>query len=572
MSLRTFIYGSCVSRDTFERLPDEFELINYVARQSLVSAFTPPTSRALPHIDTDSAFQRRMITGDWESSLVGQLREHANSIDVLLWDLCDERVGLRRLERVTQRPKMHAWATRSVDTIRTEVDAQLEDAPRVPFASATHRVLFLHAVRRFRLLLDDLGLRDRTLLLAPAWATQTKDGQSVPTSFGLGPVRANRLFKDYHRTAEQIVGVTMLTADDVFADSRHSWGLAPFHYSEDVYRSLGAQVIDASRLRTSAGGGQPVGPSAQVPTWPSPRDDETHECVAVADLVQHLVANPKTLWSDDKAHLGERQMAITKRFMEKNSVTASGTVARELLRASRARSQNRPVTFFLAGPTSAGCHLLQQVLARSQRMKTCTEAYLPPPILDAATCLSTEARWLLLDAIHLLHANEPLTYSPQAPLINVGQIRVWSHHELMPEPKKLVVLLQDPLDVVLARTFERQTLRRRHFANEDDETYLRRNISFINRFYEFAQEAAADAVVRYEELRADTVATMNKLGEPLGSTFAPITADDANGPRTSTSAAESTRDAVTQDLMDITITELAALRRGLGYFSPNHLI
>ena len=36
-----FIYGSCVSRDTFEFLrPLGYGLVDYVARQSLISAFS----------------------------------------------------------------------------------------------------------------------------------------------------------------------------------------------------------------------------------------------------------------------------------------------------------------------------------------------------------------------------------------------------------------------------------------------------------------------------------------------------------------------------------------------------
>lgn len=36
--VRTFIWGSCVSRDTFGFLPEQFQLTTYVARQSLISA------------------------------------------------------------------------------------------------------------------------------------------------------------------------------------------------------------------------------------------------------------------------------------------------------------------------------------------------------------------------------------------------------------------------------------------------------------------------------------------------------------------------------------------------------
>ena len=43
MSIRVFIYGSCVTRDAVEHWKDdERRVVGYVARQSLISALSPP--------------------------------------------------------------------------------------------------------------------------------------------------------------------------------------------------------------------------------------------------------------------------------------------------------------------------------------------------------------------------------------------------------------------------------------------------------------------------------------------------------------------------------------------------
>lgn len=241
--IRTFVYGSCVSRDTFEYLPeDRFELVQYVARQSLISAHTPPPQVPAPHMETTSPFQRRMLEGDWVGSLLSLLHEHADSVDLLLWDLCDERLGIRLLDRTV--PGDGAVATRSVDGIRTGVDHQLEKSPLVPFGSARHRLMFRHALRSFTSQLKGLGLLDRTLVLAPAWATHTLDGRRTPTSFGLGPTRANRLYDDYHSTIGHVTGVPVVRVPpaEVAADPDHPWGVAPFHYTASVYTRLVAAI------------------------------------------------------------------------------------------------------------------------------------------------------------------------------------------------------------------------------------------------------------------------------------------------------------------------------------------
>ncbi|WP_299449777.1 DUF6270 domain-containing protein [uncultured Serinicoccus sp.] len=568
MSVRTFIYGSCVSRDTFERLPEGFELVSYVARQSLISAFTPPSARGVPAIDTDSEFQRRMIVGDWESSLPAQLRQHADGIDLLLWDLCDERVGLRRLERVGARPTAHAWGTRSVDSIRAGVDAQLDSSRLVAFASARHRVLFLHALRRFRALLDELGLRERTLLLAPAWATRTSDGESVPTSFGLDPDRANRLFRDYHRTATRVTDVAAAHVGEVAADAGHPWGVAPFHYTESVYCSLAGQVIDAAEpsaarpegVRLEVRGKDADLPAATSAESPAPPSEEE----VVVDLVGSLVHDPASLWTGDRSHMSLRQQGLLEKFQARNALRDLDEVQVAVLRWARSRAGDRPMTYFVVNPGGAGSHWLQEMMADAGGMNPCGEVYLPPGMTSAAASLGDEARGLLLDAVHLLQANRPVADLLDAPLINTAHIRGWHQHELMPAPKSLVLLTRDPLDVVLSRTFRKQAYRTQHFAGESDETYLRRNIDFVQKFYLRGEGTTPDASVRYEDLRADAPGTISRLGRALGV--------DLEGPRALEVDARGGSNKyagpaveISPHLRQLAADELAELRERLGY-------
>jgi len=241
-----------VSRDTFERLPsEEFELLQYVARQSLVSATAPPPRRQVPPFDTPSSFQRRMLLGDWESSLLPALHQHASSIDLLLWDLCDERLGLRLLELI-EPPSTYAISTRSVDSIRAGVDARLESTPFVKFGSLRHRLMFLQSLRSFVHVLQELNLLEKVVVLAPAWASHTKDGNRTPSSFGLTSERANRLFDAYHSTVERVSGVSVLrlSAPQVSGDGHHPWGPAPFHYDGSVYENLSSRIVRWAQAST----------------------------------------------------------------------------------------------------------------------------------------------------------------------------------------------------------------------------------------------------------------------------------------------------------------------------------
>jgi hypothetical protein len=237
---RTFIYGSCVARDTFEYLrPHGFELVEYVARQSVISAFSQIDTSKMPEIDTSSPFQRRMIEGDWGGSLLERLQHHREAIDLVLWDLCDERLGVWRLGD-------GAFVTRSVDGITSGLDAAVaRSAEHVAFGTKDHLALFRDRVGRFSRELDDLGLRERTLVLAPDWASERDDGEPTPTSYGLKAVDANRMYLDYFQAIREIVGVPVLrfTGSEVQGASDHQWGPAPFHYAESVYRKMTESVL-----------------------------------------------------------------------------------------------------------------------------------------------------------------------------------------------------------------------------------------------------------------------------------------------------------------------------------------
>lgn len=233
-----FIVGSCVARDTFEYLdPAAFRLLDYVARQSLISTFSTAGPAPIDPGLLSSRFQRRMAELDAASSLLDMLTDRAGSIDVLLWDLTDERLGVLR------HPDGR-FTTDSVDiravispTARARVDL-------VPMGSAEHSQLFRSAAIHWRSFLERTGLFDRVVLLAPPWA-----GASLPpgrhlTSFGIDAPAGNRMYEPYYAWVQELVGVPVLGHDleDATSPIAHRWGPAPFHYDEHTYVRLARQI------------------------------------------------------------------------------------------------------------------------------------------------------------------------------------------------------------------------------------------------------------------------------------------------------------------------------------------
>lgn len=248
---RVFIYGSCVSRDTFEHLdPEQFELVEYVARQSVLSATTRPVDSMAPPA-LESRFQQRMVTGDFQSSLRPLLAQHAAEIDVLLVDLTDERLGVYLLPDGTV-------LTRSVELIESGAEQSLPQGARhVAFGTQQHYEYWSGAIRALGDSIRQTAPRAAVALLDIPWAEWSESGQQTPDSFGISAAQANPVFRSYVEVAVQALGAHLISLDptEVISGLHHPWGDAPFHYAEKVY-------LEVVRRLTGAEGRVVWGPTA----------------------------------------------------------------------------------------------------------------------------------------------------------------------------------------------------------------------------------------------------------------------------------------------------------------------
>jgi hypothetical protein len=248
---RVFIYGSCVSRDTFEHLdPEQFELLEYVARQSVLSATTRPVESLAPPV-LESRFQQRMVTGDFQSSLRPLLAQHAAEIDVLLIDLTDERLGVYLLPDGTV-------VTRSVELIESGAEQTLpQGAHYVAFGTQQHYEYWSGAIRALGDSIRQTAPRAAIALLDIPWAEWSESGQQTPDSFGVAAAQANPVFRSYVEVAVQTLGAHVISLEpaQVMSGPHHPWGDAPFHYAEKVY-------LDVVRRLTGAEGRVVWGPGA----------------------------------------------------------------------------------------------------------------------------------------------------------------------------------------------------------------------------------------------------------------------------------------------------------------------
>ncbi|MEL7976619.1 DUF6270 domain-containing protein [Isoptericola sp. F-RaC21] len=238
--MRVFIHGSCVSRDVVALLDSAgVELAFYSPRQSLVP-IGRPIDGLQQHLDlssTTSRFQRRAAEGTIRADMLEQLARHRSVSDLILWDLTDERLGVYE--------HRNTYVTRSLELMSVGLDAALARTARhIPFGSDEHFDLWSEGLQNWASKLQELGLEDRVVLLAPRWAARFDDGTPTPSSFGTSADKHAELARDYLAQARHVLPDlrTLGTTLETSAGRDHQWGPAPFHFSAATNAALAAEI------------------------------------------------------------------------------------------------------------------------------------------------------------------------------------------------------------------------------------------------------------------------------------------------------------------------------------------
>ena len=244
--LNAVIFGSCVTRDTTEVMGgDEVTVARYIPRMSILSA----GSNACRNIDGDltgaSRFQIRNVEADIRGQLLPVLARHSD-VDVLLWDLVDERHGVLEFED-------GSIMTRSIDAQAIPETANaVKSAREIPFASAEHFNRWAGAASAIVDGLDAIGMLDKVLVLDVSWAEVASDGRIPPQSAGLGSEQANSAYQPYFDHLRSL-GLRIAEVRSTIADPQHQWGFAPFHYDDETYARIRREIWRSYGATTTEG-------------------------------------------------------------------------------------------------------------------------------------------------------------------------------------------------------------------------------------------------------------------------------------------------------------------------------
>ncbi|MFK0083922.1 DUF6270 domain-containing protein [Glutamicibacter sp. NPDC090743] len=235
---RVFIYGGCTSRDAVEFYHDyDFELLTYVARQSLISAFQPadPQEFAIPN--DAGPFQKRMIAGDIVGNLPALISRNAKNTDLFVWDLMIERVGVAKV-------RSGGFVTRNGVS---KAPGARPSGGTYEFGTTHHLRLWAWALGKLVKSLERNGLLEKIVINATPWATRDTSGKLFQSRSSLSPDWFNSNVEKYWRLAEDAgIKVARINQELAIADPNHKWGPAYFHYAPETYK---AQLEAISTIR-----------------------------------------------------------------------------------------------------------------------------------------------------------------------------------------------------------------------------------------------------------------------------------------------------------------------------------
>lgn len=228
------IYGSCVSRDIQRITNSRYHLLDYIARQTLVSAYSTPLLE--PDTTTlSSKFLERAVKGDFTSNAPSRIKESARKADAIIIDLASERHGVIQYK--------DGLLSRTNDLFKSNLLTANEFNRSIKFDSIKHRKMFRAAAIQLKELLREEKAFRKTLIIAAPFTDVSINGSKVPLSHHKNAETINNEYSYYYRLLKSM-GFAILSLPEHLCKTTpdHTWGISQDHYIPEAYEYLADQI------------------------------------------------------------------------------------------------------------------------------------------------------------------------------------------------------------------------------------------------------------------------------------------------------------------------------------------
>lgn len=290
------------------------------------------------------------------------------------------------------------------------------------------------------------------------------------------------------------------------------------------------------------------------------------------DLLSGYVADAASFWPPDRPLQARKLDDKVQQRCARLQVSAGQLVDSIGAAAHRRQAAGAP-TLFLINCGSSGSHWVEAMLASLPGIHACGEVYVPPAIGERLAGWEEPERACFLDGLHQIHMETPA--GPGDDDILVNSAHSWNPHDLAGGRARPVLLVRDPVDVVMSRTFRKPKLRRHVAPSADDSAYFEKNAAMVEKFYRSALRRKPPTIIRYESLLARPAEELARLLGSIGRSAEPRRLEEiaaqhsresqrSSGQRLS-NVYQGPATAVPRELLGEASERLARLRADLGY-------
>lgn len=222
------ILGSCVTRDAFAFVENDFELKSYHPRSSLISVYSPPINIKKDGINLNSEYQQRLVYFDMTKNFYHYIKETTS--DVLIIDFMDERLGVLKTNNtyITHSDELKLSKLKLLlDYEILDFDEEYLDLWEISALKFIHDVkkrpyqrIILHKSFYMDSYIDKEG--NKTPFTEPDTVERIKSRNSL-------------LSHMYNFIERNMPNLTIIEPTGFLANENHKWGLTPFHYEQAYY-------------------------------------------------------------------------------------------------------------------------------------------------------------------------------------------------------------------------------------------------------------------------------------------------------------------------------------------------
>ncbi|MGQ9007517.1 DUF6270 domain-containing protein [Bacillus stercoris] len=220
------IFGSCVTRDPFSFVENEYVIENYFARSSLVSLYSRPLNIKKDGIELDSEFQKKQVYNDLHKIFRRHIQKESDN--VLIIDFIDERLDVLKF--------YDTFITRSMEYVNSNLprilNTTLFEKSEDFFSSWEASALsFTQELKKYH--------KGIIILHKAYWKEQyiDKNGDILNFENDQDIKKNNSYLKRMYTFIERNLAerVHCIELDSYKCDANHKWGLSNFHYEEQYY-------------------------------------------------------------------------------------------------------------------------------------------------------------------------------------------------------------------------------------------------------------------------------------------------------------------------------------------------